>query len=122
MGSILSRDEDDDTRSAFLHFSISHDILRFGSFTLKSGRVSPYFFNAGLFNTGSAAASLGRWYAQTIVNAGSSLEFDALFGPAYKGIPFVALVQSQAPVISRGGGVLAPNHENGYINHMGNQQ
>jgi orotate phosphoribosyltransferase len=62
-------------------------VLRFGDFTLKSGRKSPYFFNAGLFNTGGAAAALGRSYAQAIVNA--RLTFDMLFGPAYKGIALV---------------------------------
>ena len=63
-------------------------VLRFGEFTLKSGRRSPYFFNAGLFNTGKALATLGRCYAETIQHSG--LGFDMLFGPAYKGIPLVA--------------------------------
>jgi len=72
----------------FLEFAIQQDVLRFGEFTLKSGRVSPYFFNAGLFNTGGALAKLGRYYAQTIVDSG--IEFDVLFGPAYKGIPLAA--------------------------------
>jgi orotate phosphoribosyltransferase len=69
----------------FIEFALRHDILRFGEFTLKSGRVSPYFFNAGLFNTGHALSELGHFYAQTIMHAG--LDFDMLFGPAYKGIP-----------------------------------
>jgi orotate phosphoribosyltransferase len=62
-------------------------VLRFGEFRLKSGRSSPYFFNAGLFNTGRAIAALGRHYARALVTSG--LEFDMLFGPAYKGIPLV---------------------------------
>jgi orotate phosphoribosyltransferase len=69
----------------FIEFAISQNVLRFGEFTLKSGRVSPYFFNAGLFNTGQALAKLGRFYAQALVDA--NVEFDVLFGPAYKGIP-----------------------------------
>ncbi len=73
----------------FIEFALELDVLKFGEFTLKSGRVSPYFFNAGLFNTGYAAARLGRYYAAAI--AASKLEFDMLFGPAYKGIPLVAL-------------------------------
>jgi len=62
-------------------------VLRFGSFTTKAGRVSPYFFNAGLFNDGASLQRLGRFYAQTIL--GSGIAFDQLFGPAYKGIPLV---------------------------------
>jgi orotate phosphoribosyltransferase len=77
-----------DYQKAFIEFALSRNVLRFGEFTLKSGRVSPYFFNAGLFNTGSALARLGRYYAEAIVDSG--LEFDVLFGPAYKGIPLAA--------------------------------
>ena len=77
-----------DYQKAFIEFALSRDVLRFGEFTLKSGRVSPYFFNAGLFNTGSALAKLGQYYAEAIVVSG--LEFDVLFGPAYKGIPLAA--------------------------------
>lgn len=73
----------------FLEFALSRGVLRFGEFTLKSGRTSPYFFNAGLFDSGRALASLGRWYAQTIVD--SRIGFDMLFGPAYKGIPLVSV-------------------------------
>ncbi len=69
----------------FLRLCLTHGVLRFGQFTLKSGRVSPYFFNAGLFATGNAIAELGRYYAQAIVDSG--VAFDMLFGPAYKGIP-----------------------------------
>lgn len=69
----------------FIEFAIEQNVLRFGEFTLKSGRVSPYFFNAGLFNSGQALAKLGRFYAAALIEAGVS--FDVLFGPAYKGIP-----------------------------------
>ncbi|MEJ2060718.1 MAG: orotate phosphoribosyltransferase [Gammaproteobacteria bacterium] len=72
----------------FLEYAIERGVLRFGEFTLKSGRKSPYFFNAGLFNTGAALDRLGQWYAQAIVASG--MEFDMLFGPAYKGIPLAA--------------------------------
>lgn len=74
----------------FIQFSIESNVLRFGEFTLKSGRTSPYFFNAGLFNTGARLARLGRYYAEAIV--ASNIEFDVLFGPAYKGIPLVSAV------------------------------
>jgi len=69
----------------FIEFALSRQVLKFGSFTLKSGRTSPYFFNAGLFNTGGDLAKLGRFYAAAIQDSG--IEFDVLFGPAYKGIP-----------------------------------
>ena len=75
-------------QKAFIEFAIARDVLRFGEFTLKSGRISPYFFNAGLFNSGSALANLGRCYAQAI--ADSHIDFDVLFGPAYKGIPIAS--------------------------------
>ncbi len=77
-------------QQAFLNFAIQNNVLKFGEFTLKSGRLSPYFFNFGLFQTGASLAKLGDYYAQTIVD--SKLEFDMLFGPAYKGIPLVAVI------------------------------
>ena len=77
-----------DFQRRFLEYVIAHGILRFGSFTLKSGRVSPYFFNAGLFNTGARLAFLADSYAAAVGD--SQLDFDTLFGPAYKGIPLVA--------------------------------
>jgi orotate phosphoribosyltransferase len=77
-----------DYQYEFIEFAIEAGVLRFGDFTLKSGRVSPYFFNAGLFNTGKHLARLGRFYAQAIVD--SRIRFDVLFGPAYKGIPLAA--------------------------------
>ncbi|CNE98273.1 orotate phosphoribosyltransferase [Yersinia rohdei] len=69
----------------FIEFALNKQVLKFGEFTLKSGRVSPYFFNAGLFNTGLDLAKLGRFYAAALMDCG--IEFDLLFGPAYKGIP-----------------------------------
>src|SRR5215472_13722690 len=71
----------------FIELALEREALRFGQFRLKSGRDSPYFFNAGLFSDGAAAATLGRCYAAAIVRSG--LEFDMIFGPAYKGIPLV---------------------------------
>lgn len=69
----------------FIKFALSRNVLRFGEFTLKSGRISPYFFNAGLFNTGADLARLGEFYAAAIQNSG--IDYDVIFGPAYKGIP-----------------------------------
>ncbi|AXY44183.1 orotate phosphoribosyltransferase [Halomonas sp. JS92-SW72] len=77
-----------DYQREFIEFAIEQGVLRFGEFTLKSGRVSPYFFNAGLFRTGGALARLGRFYARAIVDRAPA--FDVLFGPAYKGIPLAA--------------------------------
>ena len=74
----------------FLNFAIENDVLKFGEFTLKSGRISPYFFNFGLFQTGSSLAKLGDYYAQAIIDSG--VEFDMIFGPAYKGIPLVSVI------------------------------
>ncbi|HDY7464438.1 TPA: orotate phosphoribosyltransferase [Vibrio vulnificus] len=72
----------------FIEFALEKQVLKFGEFTLKSGRKSPYFFNAGLFNTGRDLARLGRFYAAALADSG--IEFDVLFGPAYKGIPIAA--------------------------------
>lgn len=69
----------------FIEFALEKQVLKFGEFTLKSGRISPYFFNAGLFNTGRDLARLGQFYASALVDSG--VEFDLVFGPAYKGIP-----------------------------------
>lgn len=79
-----------DYQRDFLDFAIACGVLRFGEFILKSGRVSPYFFNAGLFNNGAALVRLGRCYAAAIKDA--RLDFDMLFGPAYKGIPLATAV------------------------------
>lgn len=77
-----------DYQRRFIEFALDHDVLRFGSFTLKSGRVSPYFFNAGAFDTGARLAALGGFYADAI--AAADLDFDVMLGPAYKGIPLAA--------------------------------
>ena len=79
-------------KTEFLELALELNVLQFGRFTLKSGRVSPYFFNAGSFNTGYAAAKLGRCYASAVAELG--IEFDLLFGPAYKGIPLVVLASA----------------------------
>ena len=86
----------------FIDLALERDALRFGHFKLKSGRESPYFFNAGLFNSGYAAAKLGRCYASAIANL--DFEFDMLFGPAYKGIPLVVLAAA----------ALAEHHDDDY--------
>ncbi|WP_340678824.1 orotate phosphoribosyltransferase [Paraglaciecola sp.] len=74
-----------DYQRDFIEFALARNVLKFGQFTLKSGRISPYFFNAGLFNTGGDLAKLGQFYAQALQR--SAIEYDVLFGPAYKGIP-----------------------------------
>ncbi len=74
----------------FIQFALDYQVLKFGEFTLKSGRLSPYFFNTGLFNTGTALARLGEYYAASIINSG--IEFDMVYGPAYKGIPLASSV------------------------------
>lgn len=92
-----------DFQSRFLHFVIDHEILQFGKFELKSGRKSPYFFNAGLFNTGGKMAFLARCYADAILD--SKLDYDVLFGPAYKGIPLAA---TTTVALSSGHGIDKP--------------
>lgn len=82
-----------DYQKEFIEFALSKQVLRFGEFTLKSGRISPYFFNAGLFNTGRDLAKLGRFYAAAIQE--SNIQFDVLFGPAYKGIPIASATSVQ---------------------------
>ncbi|MCW8996441.1 MAG: orotate phosphoribosyltransferase [Psychromonas sp.] len=74
-----------DYQKEFIEFALEKEVLKFGEFTLKSGRISPYFFNAGLFNSGRDLARLGRFYAAALMDSG--IEYDLLFGPAYKGIP-----------------------------------
>jgi orotate phosphoribosyltransferase len=78
----------DNFRQDFLRFALDCDVLRFGEFKTKSGRLSPYFFNSGLFNTGDSLAKLGRYYAEAAL--ASNVKFDMIFGPAYKGIPLVS--------------------------------
>ena len=86
-------------RHDFLDLALRLDVLRFGDFTLKSGRQSPYFFNAGLINTGAALSALGRAYARTLVESG--IGCDMLFGPAYKGIPLAAAVAVELARLGR---------------------
>ena len=74
-----------DYQREFIEFALEKEVLKFGEFTLKSGRTSPYFFNAGLFNTGRDLSRIGRFYAAALVDSG--IEYDVVFGPAYKGIP-----------------------------------
>ncbi|MDX1667863.1 MAG: orotate phosphoribosyltransferase, partial [Limnobacter sp.] len=76
----------------FLEFAVEQEVLRFGEFKTKAGRMSPYFFNAGLFNTGASLGRLAQFYAQTLMSQAkaNNIEFDMIFGPAYKGIPLVS--------------------------------
>lgn len=87
----------------FIEFAIEREVLRFGSFTLKSGRQSPYYFNFGLFNNGSALAKLGQYFAQALVDSG--IECDVILGPAYKGIP---LATTMAVALSEQHGIDMP--------------
>ncbi|CAG1021183.1 orotate phosphoribosyltransferase [Methylomonas sp. LL1] len=75
-------------QNQFIHYALDCGVLKFGEFQLKSGRISPYFFNTGLFNTGAQLDKLGQFYAQALINA--QVEIDVLYGPAYKGIPLVS--------------------------------
>ena len=93
----------------FIEFALSKQVLKFGEFTLKSGRKSPYFFNAGLFNTGRDLALLGRFYAEALVDSG--IEFDLLFGPAYKGIPIATTVLISLDRQERGRGEISAIQE-----------
>ena len=88
-----------DYKQAFIELALACEALKFGEFTLKSGRVSPYFFNAGQFQTGQALAALGRFYSQALVD--SDVPFDMVFGPAYKGIPLATVTAAS----------LAENHD-----------
>jgi orotate phosphoribosyltransferase len=92
-----------DYQRVFIEFAIERDVLRFGEFTLKSGRLSPYYFNFGLFNTGSALARLGQYFAQALVDSG--IKCDVLLGPAYKGIP---LATTMAVALSEHHGIDMP--------------
>ena len=92
-----------DYRREFIDFAIDRQVLRFGEFTLKSGRTSPYYFNFGLFNTGSALAKLGQYFAQALVDSG--IECDVILGPAYKGIP---LATTMAVALSEQHGIDMP--------------
>ena len=83
-----------DFRQEFIEFALAQNVLRFGEFKTKAGRLSPYFFNAGLFNDGAALDRLSQFYAKAIMASG--VEIDMLFGPAYKGIPLAATTAEQA--------------------------
>jgi orotate phosphoribosyltransferase len=84
-----------DYQREFIQFAIDSEVLIFGNFELKSGRKSPYFFNAGKFNNGSTLYKLGQFYAKALQDSG--LQYDVLFGPAYKGIPLVCALSMSLP-------------------------
>jgi len=89
-------------RHEFVRFALEQGVLRFGEFKVKSGRISPYFFNAGLFNSGASVGALAQFYAQALIDSG--VEFDMLFGPAYKGIPLstaTAIALAQHPDLAK---------------------
>jgi len=88
-----------DLAQAFIRFSLESGVLRFGEFKTKAGRLSPYFFNAGLFDDGAKLGRLGHFYAQLLIN--SNIEFDMVFGPAYKGIPLGAVVVTELARLGR---------------------
>lgn len=88
-----------DYQKQFIHYALDCGVLKFGEFQLKSGRLSPYFFNTGLFNTGAQLDKLGQFYAQTLLNAGVAV--DVLYGPAYKGIPLVSTTSIAYSRLSR---------------------
>ena len=88
-----------DLAQAFIRFSLESGVLRFGEFKTKAGRLSPYFFNAGLFDDGAKLARLAHFYAQLLIN--SNMEFDMVFGPAYKGIPLGAVVAAELARLGR---------------------
>lgn len=88
--SVTMRSNSSGFRQRFIEFALAKNVLCFGEFKTKAGRLSPYFFNAGLFNDGDSLRRLGQFYAKALAEAGT--EFDMLFGPAYKGIPLVAAV------------------------------
>ena len=87
-----------DFRQEFIRFAVESNVLRFGEFKTKAGRLSPYFFNAGLFNHGAALKRLAQFYAKAI--AASGVRYDMLFGPAYKGIPLAAAVAIIAALLA----------------------
>lgn len=86
----MASDKMESYKQAFIEFALNRNVLRFGEFTLKSGRISPYFFNAGLFNTGTDLTKLGEFYAAALQQY--QLDYDVIFGPAYKGIPIATSI------------------------------